>query len=286
MRSYPQINRTEWKQVGEGFNGQAFLSPLHPGIMLKLVRRELGAAEKVEHEFQASRAAYAFGLPTPKVYEIVRDGDDHGYLCQVVYNKKSFARLCADEPGRIPEFAAMMADFGKQLHATPIWESRHVPNCKKLLGKALEDCALITPAQRERLQALVQNMPDVQTCMHGDFQPGNLLLASGKPYWIDMGWLAQGWYMMDLAHLYKMMVEDSVIPQVQDLTHMNREQMLLFWDEFAKAYTGTTDIEGLNHELRPYAALDVVRTSYLHPMKAQPYKEYAAGKISYLLEEI
>jgi len=100
-----------------------------------------------------------------------------------------------------------------------------------------------------------------------------------------MGWLAQGWYMMDLAHLYKMMVEDSVIPQVQDLTHMSREQMLLFWDEFAKAYTGTTDIEGLNHELRPYAALDVVRTSYLHPMKAQAYTEYAAEKISYLLEE-
>ena len=84
----------------------------------------------------------------PQVYEIVRDGDDHGYLCQVVYNKKSFARLSADEPGRIPEFAAMMADFGKQLHATPIWESQHVPNCKKMLGKALEECALITPERR------------------------------------------------------------------------------------------------------------------------------------------
>ena len=30
--------------------------------------------------------------------------------------------------------------------------------------------------------------------------------------------------------------------------------------------TGTDDVEALNRELRPYAALDMVRTSYLHPM--------------------
>ena len=70
--------------------------------------------------------------------------------------------------------------------------------------------------------------------------------------------------MMDLAHLYKMMVEDSVIPAVQELTHMTREQMLAFWDAFAKAYTGTEDIEALNRTLRPYAALDIIRTFYLH----------------------
>ena len=283
MRSYPQITRSEWNQVGEGFNALAFESPLHPGVMLKLVRREMGSADKVEHEFQASRAAYAFGLPTPQVYEIVRDGNNHGYLCQVVYNKKSFGRLCADAPDRIPEFAAMMANYAKELHATPIWVSQHVPNCKVLLMDALDNCPLITAEQREQMKILVQAMPNVQTCMHGDFQPGNLLLASGKPYWIDMGWLAQGWYMMDLAHLYKMMVVDSVIPQVQDLTHMNREQMILFWTEFAKAYTGEADVEALNRELRPYAALDLVRTSYLHPMSDPTFLEYAKNTINDLL---
>lgn len=82
----------------------------------------------------------------------------------------------------------------------------------------------------------------------------------------DLGWLSQGYYMMDLAHLYKMMVEDSFIPQVQDLTHMTQQQMVDFWNTFAVAYTGTKDIEALNRELKPYAALDLVRTSYLHHM--------------------
>ena len=283
MSSYPQIELSEWTLVGEGYNGQAFVSPARPGVMLKLVRREMGAEHKVEQEFFASRAAFQMGLPVPEVYEIVRDGDDHGYLCQKIEGKKSIARLCADDPACIPELASRMAEWGKALHATTLPESEYVPPMKVLLFKALESSSLLSSAQRERLEALVLDMPDALTCLHGDFQPGNLILAEGKHYWIDLGWLARGWYMMDLAHLYKMMVEDSVIPQVQELTHMTREQMLFFWDAFAKAYTGDDDVEALNRELRSYAVLDLVRTSYLHSSDNPAMEAFIKSKIADLL---
>lgn len=137
---------------------------------------------------------------------------------------------------------------------------------KTLLHDALIASSIVTDEQRVRLSALADAMPETQNCLHGDFQPGNIILAGGQHYWIDLGWLSQGWYMMDLAHLYKMTVEDSMIPQVQDLTHMTQQQMVDFWNAFAKAYTGTDDVEALNNELRPYAALDIVRTCFLHPM--------------------
>ena len=264
MMNYPQVTLSEWTQVGEGYNGQAFVSDAHPGVMLKLVRREMGAACKVEQEFFAAKTAFELGLPAPQMYEIVRDGEDHGYLCQAIAGKKSISRLCADQPERIPEYAAMMAEYGHALHATPIGVSAYVPSMKDLLLTALSGSSLLTDAQRDQLKPLILDMPDEKTCLHGDFQPGNLLLAGGKCYWIDLGWLAQGWYMMDLAHLYKMMVEDSILPPVQDLTHLTREQMLAFWDAFARAYTGRDDIEALNRELRPYAVLDLVRTFHLH----------------------
>lgn len=264
MSSYPQIDLSEWTQVGEGYNGQAYVSPAHPGVLLKLVRTEMGAAHKVEKEFLASKTAFETGLPVPQVYEIVRDGKDHGYLCQQIEGKQSMARRCADHPEMIPELAAQMAAWGHQLHNTPIQVNEAVPSMKTMLLKALEETPLLTPAQREHLEEVTRDMPDVQTCLHGDFQPGNLILAGEKHYWIDLGWLSQGYYMMDLAHLYKMMVEDSVIPQVQALTHMTREQMVLFWESFARAYTGTDDIEAVTREVLPYAALDVIRTYYLH----------------------
>ena len=280
MKEYPQIELSEWTKVGEGFNGQAYVSRAHPGVMLKLVTSDMGSAQKVEQEFYAAKTAFDMGLPTPEMYEIVRNGKDHGYLCQIIEGKKSFARLCADAPDRIPEYAALMAEYGKVLHNTPIVPNDYVVPMKTLLRDALKSSPVVTDEQRERLSALVNAMPETQNCLHGDFQPGNIILADGQHYWIDLGWLSQGYYMMDLAHLFKMMVEDSMIPQVQDLTHMSQQQMVDFWNAFAKCYTGTNDIESLNSELRPYAALDIIRTCYLHPMNNPHFISFLKSRIT------
>ena len=67
---------------------------------------------------------------------------------------------------------------------------------------------------------------------------------------------------------------------VQDLTHMTRQQMVDFWNAFALAYTGTKDVDALNHEIRPYAALDTIRSFYLHPMTDQRFIEFFKMRIT------
>ena len=285
MKTYPQIELKEWTLVGEGYNGQAYVSSYHPGVMLKLVRREMGQAHKVEQEFYAAKTAYDMGLPVPEVYEIVRDGEDHGYLCEMIGAKKSMARMCSEEPHRIPELAGVMARYSHALHGTPIEVNDYVHPIKDLLTKALETSPLVDEDQRKLLGKVVADMPDTKTCLHGDLQPGNLIVSKGDFFWIDLGWLGQGYYLMDIAHLYKMMVEDSVIPQVQELTHMTREQMLQFWDAFARAYTGTGDVEALNHKLLPYSALDIVRTYYLHERDVPEFQSYLSGRIDATLKQ-
>ena len=286
MTNYPQINLSEWTQVGEGYNGQAFVSAAHPGMLLKIVRSDMGSAEKVEQEFYAAQTAFRIGLPTPKMYEIVRDGNDHGYLCEIIEGKKSFARLCADHPEHIAEYANKMAQLGKELHQTTIEENNYVVPMKRLLLNALKTSPIVSEVQRELLTKVAESMPETQYCLHGDFQPGNIIVSKGQHYWIDLGWLSQVYYMMDLAHLYKMMVEDSILPAVQNLTHMSREQMLDFWSEFAKAYTGNTNVEALNQELHPYAALDLVRSFYLHPTKNPVLQGYMKARIEDELRDI
>ena len=285
MKTYPQIELKEWTLVGEGYNGQAYVSSYHPGVMLKLVRREMGQAHKVEQEFYAAKTAYDMGLPVPEVYEIVRDGEDHGYLCEMIGAKKSMARMCSEEPHRIPELAGVMARYSHALHGTPIEVNDYVHPIKDLLTKALETSPLVDEDQRKLLGKVVADMPDTKTCLHGDLQPGNLIVSKGDFFWIDLGWLGQGYYLMDIAHLYKMMVEDSVIPQVQELTHMTREQMLQFWDAFARAYTGTGDVEALNHKLLPYSALDIVRTYYLHERDVPEFRTYLSDRIDATLKQ-
>ena len=61
---------------------------------------------------------------------------------------------------------------------------------------------------------------------------------------------------------------------------MTRQQMIDFWNAFAVAYTGTKDVEALNHELRPYAALDLIRTNYLHHMDNPEILEFFKARIT------
>ena len=286
MTNYPQIDLSEWTQVGEGYNGQAFVSSAHPGMLLKIVRTDMGSAEKVEQEFYAAQTAFRTGLPTPKMYEMVRDGNDHGYLCEKIEGKKSFARLCADHPDQIAEYATKMAQLGRELHQTTIEANDYVVPMKQLLLKALEISPIVSEAERKLLTEIAESLSETKNCLHGDFQPGNIIVANGQHYWIDLGWLSQGHYIMDLAHLYKMMVEDSILPTVQDLTHMSREQMLDFWSEFAKAYTGNTDVEALNKEIRPYAALDMVRSFYLHSSDNPALLKYMKARLEDELRDL
>ncbi len=283
MQNYPQIDLSAWTQVGEGFNGQAFISDAHPGKLLKLVHGTLSSAEKVEQEFYASKAAFEAGLPVPEVYEIVRDGQNHGYIAERIEDKKSFSRLCADEPERIPEFAVLMAEYSHQLHAHPLSVSRYVPSLKPILKEAVAFAPFLTEARRENLFALAEALSDTATAVHGDLQPGNLILSREKPYWIDLGWLCVGDPLIDLAHMYKMMMIDSLIPAVQDLTHMDPEQMAAFWEAFARAYTGEEDLSALERKLRPYAALDVVRTYYFHPNEHPQFLDFCRGRMDELL---
>lgn len=276
MEKYRQIDLSEWRQVGAGYNGEAYVSDAYPGKLLKIVRGFLSTETAVVKEFNAPRLLHEVGLPSPETYEIVRHGEDYGYLCQNIEGKKSFGRLCEANPERIPEYAAQMAQWGKVFHQTAIEAGPYVTSMKDMLRKALETSPIVSEENRVRLKEVVEAMPDSKTCLHGDFQVGNIIVAGDKHYWIDLGWFSQGYYLMDLGHMYKMMVEDSVIPMVEGLTHMTRPQMLAFWEAFVKAYTGQEDVDTFNNSLKPYAALDAVRSFYLHATENPQLKAYLA----------
>ena len=83
MREYPQIELSEWTKVGEGYNGQAYVSDAHPGVMLKLIISDMGSAQKVEQEFYAAKTAFDMGLPTPKMAEAENDAFSPGCSSQL-----------------------------------------------------------------------------------------------------------------------------------------------------------------------------------------------------------
>jgi uncharacterized protein (TIGR02172 family) len=199
------------------------------------------------------------------MYDIVRVGDAYGYTFERIKGKQSLSRICADNPSRIGEMAALLASEGKKLHATTC-DTTYFPSHKEVALKAISAADFADAADRQKLLAFVEGLDEAPTCLHGDYQTGNLIVSGeGKPYWIDLGWFSHGTPLFDLGHLYLITQVYSQFQRMCDIIHMNREQLLAFWDAFAEAYSGSADHAAFDAEAAKFAPIDVCYISYQDP---------------------
>lgn len=250
------IDLTQWQQVGEGGNGKTYVNPSTPDVILKVNNSRLSTRQAVEREFNVSRAVKSLGISVPEAREMVRVGNVYGTITQLIKPKRSLGRICCDTPGRTEEMASLLCARGKELFATPC-DTATFPNRKQQLLQALNKVQFVDRETLHSLEAFAQRIPDTTTCLHGDFQMGNLILSGEQHYWIDLDRFGYGDPMFDIGHLYMLCNVYSSMKYVQGLFHMTQEQFHRFWDAFARAYTGSADHTDFDREAARFACFDV-----------------------------
>lgn len=265
MEPYSQIDISQWTQVGEGGNGKTYVNQLRPGVILKVNKGHLSTYDAVMHEYEVSKGVESLGLSVPRMHEIVRVGDAYATISQLIKNKKSLSRICHDEPGRTEEMARLLCEKGKELFATPC-DTDFFPSRKVQALWAIDHATFVCKKKRKVIRSFAEAIPEDTHCVHGDFQPGNLIQADGSHYWIDLDRFAYGDPMFDIGHLYLVCQVYSSMKRVQDIFHMTIDQFHAFWDAFAKAYTGKEDHEEFDRQAGRFACIDViVRTRFVPP---------------------
>lgn len=257
MSEYKEIDLSTWSQVGQGGNGTTYENPTQPDVILKVDKAQINTLEFVKHEFEVSKAVERLGLPTPRMIEMVRVGDLYATISDKIKNKMSLSRICHDEPHRIEEMARLMCENGKILFSTPC-DTSFFPSRKEQLMRALDKVQFVSRKNRRILKDFAQTIQDIKTCSHGDFNMGNLVLSGNQPVWIDLDRFGYGDPMFDIGHLYQICNVYAPMKQVQDIFHMTEQQLGLFWDAFAKAYTGQDDHSEFDQKAGRFACLDMI----------------------------
>ena len=257
MNTYETIDLNDYTQIGEGGNGKTYVTSVDSDEILKVNNARLSTWEAVKHEYDVSKAVASLGISVPAMYRIVQVGDAYATISQRIKNKKSLSRICHDEPERTEEMARLLCCKGKELFATPC-NTEFFPSRKAQALQAIEMATFVSRKNRERLRTFVESIPENSHCVHGDFQPGNIIQTGADYYWIDLDRFAYGDPMFDIGHLFLICHIYAPMKRVQDIFHMTLEQFHRFWDAFAKEYIGQDDHAAFDAQAGRFAALDVI----------------------------
>jgi uncharacterized protein (TIGR02172 family) len=167
----------------------------HQTEILKLFYDWFGL-ENIENEARISRAIHASGLPTQAVGEIICLKDRYGLVYERV-NGVSMWKMFQHKPWNVVRYAHRWAELQAAVHASTL--QFDLPSQQQLLGDNIHNAeSLPTHLQLKALAAL-EAMPNGDRLCHGDFWPGNILVAPQGEIIIDWIHASHGNPLADLA---------------------------------------------------------------------------------------
>ena len=258
---YEKINLDDYVKTGEGGQGVAYTHKTDKRLA-KLYNPGFEADVALE-EFKAASAMYEIGVPTPRPYRMVTDGERVGAEYELVENKRSFARIISQEPDKMEEVSLTFARVARELHSIKA-DTAKLPSMKKRMQEFYLKEGVVPGFLRDRVLPILDSIPDTPICLHGDMQIGNIITDGRRNLWIDIGQCAYGVPEWDISLCWR--VSQIADPKMTDnLFHLTPEQMKQHWNIFAPAYyeLAPQEMGSIIKRILPYAAIKSAYMYYL-----------------------
>ena len=185
------------KKIGQG--GTAAVYQLDDDKIIK-VYKPVFPMEVIRGEKEICQKLFLAGVPTAVPYEIVRCGNEIGVIYELLH-AKTLLELMISEPEHAEEYVCMMADFFKK---TSVIEVSDFPEIKPMMGMATflwVRAGLISQEEVEHYRKIMDNVPDSNGFIHGDYHPGNVMKVGDELMMIDLSAASRGHKIVDLAGL-------------------------------------------------------------------------------------
>ena len=173
----------------------AEIHPWQDGQVLKLFYGWVGT-EDIEREARLTQAVCASGLPVPAVGELVQVDGRGGLIYQRVDGGSMWEGL-SRKPWRVLTYARRTAELHVEIHTRKI--QAELPSQRRELASKIRHAEALPTQLRSRALAALETMPKGARICHGDFHPGNILMARKGEAIIDWIDCARGNPLADIA---------------------------------------------------------------------------------------
>jgi uncharacterized protein (TIGR02172 family) len=191
----------------------------------------------VQNEIAKSKVAFMHGIPTAISYDVVKVGECYGVVYELL-NARDLADCMKDDPDHLEDYIRMFADLIRQMHDTEVTADQFISSRATTLG-ALPYLKgrIFNDEEYEKAKAIIENIPERKTFIHGDCHMGNVMLQDKELMFIDLSCAGCGHPIFDLMSMYL----TAACHQGELLSSYTKEEAYHIWKVFLSAYLQTED---------------------------------------------
>ena len=193
MAKTPSDRTLPGAPIAEGRVAQIYAWGEHRIVKLA---RDWVPEDWIAYELEISRIVHAAGLDVPEPFEQVRLDGRIGIVYGRVEGLTMLDRLAA-APLKARTYGRMLGQLHVEMHTKP--GAPDLPDCGERLQGQIDSVEGAPEVYKRAALETVSILPRGAALLHGDFHPGNVILAASGPVIIDWPNAVRGHPLADVA---------------------------------------------------------------------------------------
>lgn len=239
-------------EIGHGQNGHIYR--MDPDTIVKVFNANIDYS-MVQNEITKSKVAFMSGIPTAISYDVVKVGPCFGVVYELL-NAKDLAKCMKEDPQHRDDYVRYFASAMREMHTMEV-TSEQFPSARATMLGALPYTKgrIFTEEEYEKVKAIMENVPERNTFIHGDCHAGNVMLQGEDLILIDLACAGCGHPIFDLMSMYL----TAGCHQGELFQHYTVEEADHIWKVFLSTYLNTQDAAFLAKAEEQVAAFSCAR---------------------------
>ena len=247
-----QISVEGLTEIGHGQNGHVYR--MDPDTIVKVFNANIDYS-MVQNEISRSKVAFMLGIPTAISYDVVKVGPCYGVVYELL-NAKDLAKCMKEDPEHLDDYIRLFASRMREMHTMEVSPQQFASTRATTLGALpYTKGRIFTEEEYEKAKAIIENVPDRHTFIHGDCHAGNVMLQDGELVFIDLVCSGYGHPIFDLMSMYL----TAGCHQGELFSTYTEEESTHIWKLFLSTYLNTQDPEFLAKAEEQVAAFSCAR---------------------------
>ncbi len=222
--------------------------------------------KKIQQEMDLAAKAYAAGIPTAQVFELVRVGSQYGVIFELIADAQTVGHVITAHPERMEELTDKFASLWREIHHTVVESADIFPSVKQTwTGWADGMAPHYSESENAFIREMIEAVGDRPTMDHCDYHENNVMVDGERLVLIDMVDIGYGHPIFDLAGLAFRVHCDTIAGRNAN-RGLSPDNLRRFWDLVLRSYFKTSDTAEIDDIKELCNAYGFLRSA-LFPMK-------------------